>query len=207
MRINMPQLEALRPVLAVPVWQCVAGLVAVLIALASAYVFMVWAPIQDETEQVEKNLHQQEMILQKNKRKARDIPRKRQEFELMKKQLKLASSMLPEKSQIPDLLDGVSRAGKHAGLDFSEFKPLSEVKKALHAEVPVSLVMTGSFRQLAVFLKTVGEMQRIVDVKKLNFQQGKGQTLKVTGQAVTYRLLDDREIEQAKKKTKAGRRR
>jgi type IV pilus assembly protein PilO len=126
----------------------------------------------------------------------------------MQKQLKLAKSMLPEKSQIPDLLDGVSRAGKDAGLEFSVFQPMPEEKKELHAEVPVMLNLTGTFRQMVLFLRTVGEMQRIVDVKDLDFVQGDDGTLQISGRAVTYRLLDDQEIkQQAQRKSATGRNR
>jgi len=171
-------------------------------------VFAVWIPVEDKIEGIEKSIQAEQNILHRNRQTARDLPRKKLQFDEMKKQLKLASSMLPEKSQIPDLLDGVSRAGKHAGLEFSVFQPMPEVKRELHAEVPVSLNMTGSFRQLALFLSTVGEMRRIVDVKNLSFTKGKDDELLVNGQAVTYRLLDDQEIKQAKQKpAKGGRRR
>jgi len=208
MNLNLHQLDALRPILGVPVWQCVAGLVAVVTLLTGSYVFTVWMPLVDRIESVENTIKGEQRILQRNLRTAKDLPRKKLQFEEMEKQLKLAKSMLPEKSQIPDLLEGVSRAGKHSGLEFSVFQPRSEVKKTLHAEVPVSLSMTGTFRQLALFLSTVGEMQRIVDVKNLSFIKGEDNVLRVKGQAVTYRLLDDQEIKQAQQKSaKGGRRR
>jgi len=46
------------------------------------------------------------------------------------------------------LLEGVTRAGKDAGLDFSTFKPLGEVNQQFYAEVPVDLSVTGTYRQL-----------------------------------------------------------
>lgn len=207
MNMNIPQLDALRPILALPVWQCVAGLVVVVALLIGGYVFTVWMPTQDEIKGVNDSIQQQQTVLNRLQRTARDLPRKKRQFVEMKKQLALASSMLPEKSQIPDLLDGVSRAGKHAGLEFAVFQPMPEVRKELHAEVPVSLNMTGTFRQMVLFLSTVGEMQRIVDVKNLSFVQGKDNVLQVNGQAVTYRLLDDAEIKQAQQKPAAGARR
>jgi len=204
MKVNLPQLDVLRPILGVPVWQCVTGLVLVVMLLVGGYVFAVWMPLEDKIEGVEKSILSEQRILPRNQQTARDLPRKKLQFEEMKKQLELARSMLPEKSQIPDLLDGVSRAGKHAGLEFSAFLPLAEVKKELHAEVPVSLSMTGTFRQMALFLSTVGEMQRIVEIKGLSFSEGEGEELKMNGQAITYRLLDDQEIKQAQQKPAGG---
>jgi len=204
MNVNLPQLNALRPILGIPVWQCVTGLALVVMLMVGGYVFTIWMPLEDKIAGVEKSILSEERILLRNQRTARDLPRKKLQFEEMKKQLELARSMLPEKSQIPDLLDGVSRAGKHAGLEFSVFQPLTEVKKELHAEVPVALRMTGTFRQMALFLNTVGEMQRIVEIKDLNFSEGKGDELNMKGQAITYRLLDDQEIKQAQQKPAGG---
>ncbi|MDX8391791.1 MAG: type 4a pilus biogenesis protein PilO [Mariprofundaceae bacterium] len=203
MKIDLSHLNALRPMLAVPVWQCVAGLVAVVVLLIGGYVFYLWMPMQAGIETAGKDIQSQENIMRRHQHTARDLPRKKRQFEVLKKELILAKTMLPEKSQIPDLLDGVSRAGRDSGLEFSVFKPLREVKRDLHAEVPVSLTMTGSFRQFALFLRTVGEMQRIVDVKNLSFVRDKDKSLTVVGRAVTYRLLDDSELKKTKK-AKAG---
>jgi len=203
MKIDLTQLNALRPMLALPVWQCVGGLVAAVFLLLGGYVFYLWMPLQEGIVNAEKDIKSQEIVMQRNLRTARDLPRKKRQFEVLKRELKLAQTMLPEKSQIPDLLDGVSLAGRNAGLEFSVFKPLREIKRELHAEVPVSLTMKGTFRQLALFLRTVGEMPRIVNVMDLSFVRDKEQALTVTGRAVTYRLLDKSELKK-NKKAKAG---
>jgi len=206
MKLNLSQLNALRPILAVPVWQCVAGLSAVVVLLIGGFVFYFWMPMQDSIVATEKAIESQQRIYQRNIRTAKDLPRKKRQFEALKKELKLASAMLPEKSQIPDLLEGVSRAGRHAGLQFENFKPLHEIKRELHAEVPVALSMTGSFRQVVLFLRTVGEMPRIVDIKNLSFAKGKkGQALSIKGKAVTFRLLDDNELKNNKRKNNKAR--
>jgi len=203
MKIDLSQLNALRPMLALPVWQCVGGLVAAVVLLLGGYVFYLWMPLQEGIVNAEKDIKSQEIVMQRNLRTARDLPRKKRQFEVLKRELKLAQTMLPEKSQIPDLLDGVSLAGRNAGLEFSVFKPLREIKRELHAEVPVSLTMKGTFRQLALFLRTVGEMPRIVNIMDLSFVRDKEQALTVTGRAVTYRLLDKSELKK-NKKAKAG---
>jgi len=99
--------------------------------------------------------------------------------------------MLPKKSQIPDLLENVSWAGKDSGLEFKTFKPGREISKQIYAEVPVAFNISGSFRQLLTFLKRVGEMSRIVDVKNMQLSRGKSAgMLAVKGQAVTYRFVE-----------------
>ena len=132
------------------------------------------------------------MMLEKHQRMAKDLPRKKREFAQLEKQLKVALNMLPKRSQIPDLLENVSWAGKDSGLEFSTFKPLQETKKQFYAEVPVDLSVSGTYKQVLTFLKRVGEMPRIVDVKDLSLSQGKsGDQLTLKGQAVTYRFVEE----------------
>jgi len=203
--LNLSKLEVLRPILPLPLWQKAAALAAVFVLLLAGYIYLGWVPMQDEIAQVKRNVEQQQRILQRNLRLAKDLPRKRKEYAKLQKQLRVALNMLPKKSQIPDLLEGVTRAGKSAGLEFTVFEPLAEVRKQFYAEVPVNLSVTGTYRQLLSFLKRVGEMPRIVDVKNLTLTKSRAKgLLEVKGQAVTYRFV---EPGKGKKKKRRGRRR
>ncbi|GMR00338.1 MAG: type 4a pilus biogenesis protein PilO [Zetaproteobacteria bacterium] len=202
--LNISQLEVLRPILPFPLWQKAAVLAASFVLILVAYVYLGWMPLQDNITRVQRSVAGEQMLLAKNLRLAKDLPRKKKEFAKLEKQLKVALNMLPKKSQIPDLLEGVTRAGTNSGLEFSTFKPLGEINKQFYAEVPVNLSVTGSYRQLATFLKRVGQMPRIVDVKNLTLEQARaGGLLTVKGKAVTYRFI---EAGTGKKKTRKGRR-
>ena len=204
--LNLSKLEVLRPILPLPLWQKAAALAATFVLLVAAYIYFGWMPMQDEIARVERNVETQQRILARNLKLAKDLPRKRKEYAELKKQLRVALNMLPKKSQIPDLLEGVTRAGKNAGLEFTVFQPLPEVRKQFYAEVPVNLTVTGTYRQLLSFLKRVGEMPRIVDVKNLTLSQAQAKgLLTVKGQAVTYRFVEA--PKKGKKKRKRGRRR
>jgi len=202
--LNLSQLEVLRPILPFPLWQKAVVLAASFVLILVAYIYLGWMPLQDNITRVQRNVDGEQRILTRNLRIAKDLPRKKKEFAKLEKQLKVALNMLPKKSQIPDLLEGVTRAGTNSGLEFSTFKPLGEINKQFYAEVPVDLSVTGSYRQLATFLKRVGQMPRIVDVKNLTLAQAKaGGLLTVKGKAVTYRFI---EAGTGKKKRRKGRR-
>jgi len=188
--LNLSALEALRPILPVPMWQKLAALLGGFVVILAAYFYLSWMPLQEDIARQEVQVEQQKIILKKNRKLAQDLPKKQKEYAKLEKQLKVALNMLPKQSQIPDLLDNVSWAGKDSGLEFSEFKPKPEVVKQIYAEVPVSLNVTGTYRQLLTFLKRVGEMPRIVDVKGLKLKPETGDILSISGQAVTYRFID-----------------
>ncbi|NWF38145.1 type 4a pilus biogenesis protein PilO [Mariprofundus sp. NF] len=182
--------EGLRPILPLPAWQKLLTLVVTFAVITGAYVYLGWIPLQEEITQQESQVAMQKMRLVKNQRLAHDLPRKQKEYAKLEKQLKVALNMLPKKSQIPDLLENVSWAGKDSGLEFKQFRPGREVARQIYAEVPVDLDVTGSFRQLLTFLKRVGEMPRIVDIKGLTLSEAKDNELNVKGQAVTYRFVE-----------------
>ncbi len=200
MNLDALNLDALRPLIPLPLVVKVGAMVGIFVAILVGYYFVFMLPLQEAIAQEKVKVEGQRLRLEKNRRLASNIPKKKEEYKKLQTQLKVALNMLPKKSQIPDLLEGVTWAGKDSGLSFSEFTPGAETVKSIYAEVPVSLKVSGTFRQLLTFLKRVGEMSRIVDVKNLAIGIGKGQALTISGQAVTYRF-----VENGKKKKKARR--
>jgi len=191
MNTDALNLDFLRPLLPLPLWQKLVALVVIIIVIVAGYFFLGWQPLQQDIESQQAQVEQQRIILKKNQRLAKDLPRKRAEFAKLEKQLKVALNMLPKKSQIPDLLESVSWAGKDSGLEFSIFKPKGESPKQIYAEVPVDISVKGTYRQLLTFLKRVGEMPRIVAIKNLNITQSKaGGDLLVKGNVITYRFIE-----------------
>ncbi|PCI44903.1 MAG: pilus assembly protein PilO [Proteobacteria bacterium] len=191
MNADALNLDFLRPLLPLPLWQKLVALTVIIMVIIAGYFFLGWMPIQQDIESQQAQVEQQRIILKKNQRLAQDLPRKRAEFAALEKQLKVALNMLPKKSQIPDLLESVTWAGKDSGLEVSVFKPRGENPKQIYAEVPVDITVKGTYRQLLTFLKRVGEMPRIVAIKNLNITQNSvGGDLLVTGNVITYRFIE-----------------
>jgi len=198
MNLDALNLDALRPLIPLPLVVKISAVAGVFVAIIVAFYLISVVPMQEEIAQEELAIESQRLLLQKNQRLAQNIPKKKEEYKALQKQLKVALNMLPKKSQIPDILEGVTWAGKDSGLTFTQFKPGKESVKSIYAEVPVALNVEGSFKQLLTFLKRVGEMSRIVDIKNLSLTVDEGQVLKVKGEAVTYRFVSNA----AKKKRK-----
>ena len=193
MNIDALNLDALRPLIPLPMLTKLGVLTGVVTAVFVVYYLAIWVPLQETITIEKQQVEQQKVLLQRNQRLASNIPKKKEEYKALQSQLKVALNMLPKKSQIPDLLEGVTWAGKDSGLIFETFKPGKETVKNIYAEVPVTLDVSGSFRQLLTFLKRVGEMPRIVDVKNLTITiSSTSQILNVKGQAVTYRFVENK---------------
>jgi len=204
MNLDAVNLDALKPLIPLPIVVKLVALVAILALLCVGYYFSLWVPMQDDIVKKKSDVERQRIVLQKNQKLARDIPKKKEEYENLQVQLKIALNMLPRQSQIPDLLESVTWAGKDSGLTFTTFKPVKESTKSIYAEVPVELKVSGSYKQLLSFLKRVGELPRIVNVVDMNIEAPKDDSgdLTVTGKAITYRFVEEESKKPVSRKVK-----
>ncbi len=137
------------------------------------------------------------------------------ELEDLAASLKQALKELPNDREIPGLLSEIDGIARKSGLDVRKFQPLPEVTDDYYAAVPVAITMDGGFHEVAIFFDRVSKMGRIVSVQDIRLgdpvESGTDVTLTITGKAVTYRFLTDKEQEekqnrdkQDKKKKKGG---
>ncbi|MFN7134175.1 MAG: type 4a pilus biogenesis protein PilO [Myxococcales bacterium] len=124
------------------------------------------------------------------------------ELEQLAAKLKQALKELPNDREIPGLLSEIDGHARKSGLDVRRFQPLPEVMHEYYADVPVQLVMDGSYHEIGIFFDKVRKMGRIVSVQDIEMtdpvESGSETSLKVSGQVVTYRFLTDKEIEDNK---------
>ena len=162
---------------------------------------------------------QEELVKKKaekvnEERLAKDLPKVREVVKDLEAKLKEAISQLPDKKEIPDLLQAVSDLAVDAGLEIALFKPRPEVFKEFYAEVPVSINVEGSYHQIANFFDEVGRLQRIVNISEISLKDPvieKGSSLiesNASCTATTFRYLDESErIKAPEAQAKKGKRR
>jgi len=115
-----------------------------------------------------------------------------------------ASVLLPQKKEIPSLLTNISALGTNSGLNMTTFKPGGERRKEFYAEIPVSLKVRGPYHNVGTFLYEVSKLDRIVSATNLSMggpsmQRGE-MLLGANISLITYRFLEESEIEAQKPK-------
>lgn len=187
-----------------PVKIVAVALICVLI-LAAGYYFV----ISDELDQREAAERQEKTLrdtyLQK-KLLAINIDIYRKQMEEMQESFGSLLRQLPNTTEVPDLLVDITQAGLGRGLEFSLFRPEKERPRDFYAELPISLQVSGSYHELALFISDVAALPRIVTFGDINITRGKGGKLSMQATARTYRYLDSGEIT-SKKPTPTRRRR
>ncbi len=80
---------------------------------------------------------------------------------------------LPNRTEVPGLLEDISKTGIANGLEFKLFKPLPEKQNDFFAELPIQISVVGSYHQLAQFVSQVASLDRIVTLQNFEIQRQK----------------------------------
>ena len=86
----------------------------------------------------------------------------RQQLIEMRKTFGKMLQQLPSRTEVPALLEEISKAGLASGLEFKLFDPLQEVQHDFYAELPIHMVVIGDYHQLGEFVGRVASLDRIV---------------------------------------------
>ena len=195
-----PQVEK---ILKLPTKQKILILVLVVILEAAALVWFLYLPKHKELSGLKVELSKLQSEIDDKTRIATNLPRLQKEYDQLNVELAQALTELPNSKEIPSLLTSITALGKNAGLDFLVFRPKGEVVKDFYAEVPVDIVVSGSYFSVANFFAAVANLPRIVNITNVAFSDIKNvnnrMMTKVTCLATTFRFLDKKEIKDEKK--------
>lgn len=71
---------------------------------------------------------------------------------------------LPSDTEVPGLLEDITRTGLGSGLEFEEIKLQPEIAQQFYIELPIQIVVVGSYHDLATFVSGIASLPRIVTV-------------------------------------------
>ena len=106
---------------------------------------------------------------------------------------------LPNKAEMGDMLVDINKAAQGRGLLVEFFKPGGESPRDFYAEVPISLVLVGSYHDIGAFAGDIAKLPRIVTLNDVNLTSGAKDVLTLKTTAKTFRYLDPEEMAKQKK--------
>jgi len=190
-------------ILKLPTKQKILILFLVAVLEIAALVWFVFLPKQKELTGLKAELVKLQSDVSEKTRIANNLPKLKAEYDQLNRELDLALTELPNSKEIPTLLTSITTLGKNAGLDFLVFRPKPETPKDFYADVPVDIVISGSYYSVANFFAAVANLPRIVNISNVAFSDIKNVSnrmlTKVTCLATTFRFLDKKEIKDDKK--------
>ncbi len=176
-----------------------------LLLLGGGYFYLFYMPKFQKIGELQKNYDELKQKVASAKATAANYDKVQKKFKAAEVNLKLALRLLPDKREIPDLLESISKSGRFSGLEFILFKPSAEVMRDFYAEIPVQIEVTGGYHNLAMFFDKVGRLSRIVNISNISVKFGSRSNeaqgrLKASCVATTYRFVES--SGKAKKKGK-----
>ena len=100
---------------------------------------------------------------------------------------------LPGDTEVPGLLEDITRTGLGSGLEFEEIKLLPEVAQQFYIELPIQISVVGGYHDLATFVSGVASLPRIVTLHDFEIKPlagDSGSKLRMSILAKTYRYND-----------------
>ncbi|WP_439860688.1 type 4a pilus biogenesis protein PilO [Pseudomonas sp. MBLB4136] len=100
---------------------------------------------------------------------------------------------LPSDTEVPGLLEDITRTGLGSGLEFEEIRLLPEVTQQFYIELPIQIKVVGAYHDLATFVSGVASLPRIVtlhDFELVPATKDSTSKLRMDILAKTYRYND-----------------
>ena len=196
--------EIIDKVLKAPPLQRWGGLAALLVLLTILNFFLVVRP---ELATLENQAAQQRVLdsqLQEKSEIAQNLNERRREMDVLQQKLDEALAELPEAADLDELLAQLNEIGRKSGLELSAIEPAPEESAQIYVKIPIKMALTGNYHEIAMFLQSLANLRRIVNVN--NIQLG-SPTLKAekvvlnsSFVATTFRFLDPKAAAAEKKK-------
>ncbi|SEJ57268.1 type 4a pilus biogenesis protein PilO [Pseudomonas sp. NFR16] len=170
----------------------IAGALLLVLVLAGGYFFY----IQDMQTQLDQARHDETALKEQFSSKAfqaANLTAYKNQMVEMENTFGALLRQLPSDTEVPGLLEDITRTGLGSGLEFEEIKLLPEEAQQFYIELPIQITVTGSYHDLATFASGVASLPRIVTLHDFEIKPVDAKSpakLRMSILAKTYRYND-----------------
>jgi len=196
--------EIIDKVLKAPPLQRWGGLAALLVVLTILNFFLLVRP---ELGTLENQAAQQRVLdsqLQEKSEIAQNLNERRREMDVLQQKLDEALAELPESADLDELLAQLNEIGRKSGLEISAVEPAPEESAQIYVKIPIKMALTGNYHEVAMFLQSLANLRRIVNVNNIQLGsptlKSEKVVLNTSFVATTFRFLDPKAAQGEKKK-------
>ncbi|MBF4557055.1 type 4a pilus biogenesis protein PilO [Pseudomonas sp. p50] len=175
-----------------PAIKAIAGALLMVLVLALGYNFY----LSELESQLDSKREEETTLKEQFASKARmaaNLELYTQQMKEMENSFGVLLRQLPSDTEVPGLLEDITRTGLGSGLEFEEIKLLPEVTQPFYIELPIQITVTGAYHDLATFVSGVAGLPRIVTLHDFDIAPANpegGTKLRMSILAKTYRYND-----------------
>ncbi|MBW1911633.1 MAG: type 4a pilus biogenesis protein PilO [Deltaproteobacteria bacterium] len=179
-------------------------LVGTVVLIGGLFIWFVYIPKSEEITKVKQGIASLQRKLDHAKIRAKHLKKFEEELALVDGQFQEALRLLPNEKEIPQLLRTITQLGSDSQLEFRLFRPQREQTKDFFIVIPVSIEVSGSYHNVAVFFDRVGRMERIVNILNVSMKpvSSRSTTLITNCDAVTYSFKGPSDAKKTRKTRK-----
>lgn len=196
--------EIIDRVLKAPPLQRWGGLAAVLVLLTILNAFLMVRPELGTLEGQAAEQRQLDSQLQEKSEIAQNLNERRREMDVLQQKLDEALAELPESADLDELLAQLNEIGRKSGLEIAAVEPAPEESAQIYVKIPIKMVLTGNYHEVAMFLQSLATLRRIVNVNNIQLGspilRSEKVVLNTSFVATTFRFLDQKSQGTDKKK-------
>lgn len=111
--------------------------------------------------------------LETKQKKAVNLPEYQNQLSQIEASLDEMIRQMPTEEEVASLLVDISQTGLASGLEFKLFKPAAPINKDFYSELPISIEVTGKYKQLGVFVSGLAALPRIVTIHDVSIDPEK----------------------------------
>ena len=174
---------------------------AVFLGLGAGFYYLLYKPKLEKLNDLKQKFAGIQSKLAGARAAAANLEDFQEEYKNALLDFKIALRLLPDKKEIPTLLESVSKSGTDSGLEFILFQPGQEQRADFYAKIPVDVEVRGGFHNVAMFFDRIGKLPRIVNIPNFSLEipkSGTATVLSATCVAETYRFLEAGETQPSK---------
>ena len=176
-------------------WYAQIGVFVVISAgLIGAFYYFVESKKQVELAAKATELSEIRGRVSRGKEMARQLPEFKKEIATLEARLASLKPILPDESDVGDLLRRVQTLATQSNLRVLGFKPQAITTHEMHAEWPIALQFEGNYHNLGLFLDRVSKFPRIINIGSMRIAQKDEPTaaasMTINATATTFVLVD-----------------
>ena len=139
------------------------------------FIWLVHIPKTDEIKKLDVEISDLQAKIQQNDAKIRKLDDLKAEVKALEARLRVLTEQLPPESEVSGLLRQIQGLVNKSGLSLKLWRPERRTPhpSGLYEEIPITMSLTGSYHNVALFFDNVSKLTRIVNMQNVRMDTPK----------------------------------
>ncbi|MDH4217869.1 MAG: type 4a pilus biogenesis protein PilO [Candidatus Aminicenantes bacterium] len=150
--------------------------VLIAVIILGLFYFLYYKPKDDELKNIRDERITVEGEVAHLRQKKQELDQIQAELERMKVTLSKLEAIMPQKEEISAILRQMQQLAYDTRLNIVKFMPKEEIAKDFYAEKPISVEITGTYHNLAIFFDRLSNFRRLFNIDDFTIKALRDQT-------------------------------